>query len=667
MLIVRGRNEADTEAAEEKMTSLPSVKDRIKSLQGQGLQIQLQAPNQMMAAASNAVKSRRPNAPSKSVRPTAFPSSSVTTPLSATFTSPTSPQTNSTSPSVYEPSPTISSDRAEPLSPQSTASHALFPSSSTQPTSSQQQFVSLSSLGPPSPASSAPPSPQSSAPDLQKIVNGIETTSPTFNKSYPSLEDWENTLERGMSSLNIHGHERSPAQWDNQSQNHGQNIVIPPSSFTRSPTSPQQFSPQPSPHPSLSRRFSLLSMDRPASTPPRPLPIPDSPTNDIFPLPDTVTKLSPRDIYALQQKRKQILFIDLRPRDRFESERVRGDVICVEPTFSSSSSATAYASQDLTSERITSSLELSPKSERVLFDNRRNFSMVVVYEAEEPTQLGRNVARALWDMEFRKEWKLKKAPVLMSGGFGRWKSEVGDVGTITAMGGSGSGRLKTRDSVVSLKSSASASGSLNGVDGSGVGATTISREVTGQKLSPTSTANGWATPLQTKLSPSPAVSSSGLPFGPSAPIPPTLPTRRLSPPKELQPPPTHPPPPPPSQGYTSSHPSQSYPSFDSAESGSRLENASASRPLPIPTPSAPTLASSSSASGTSMGITREQFWVPPTSTREREQEDVSRKRNGLVRPPSSSYLQNGPSSSFDQVSLSSHTPPTKMRTTYRIC
>lgn len=76
--------------------------------------------------------------------------------------------------------------------------------------------------------------------------------------------------------------------------------------------------------------------------------------------------------------------------------------------------------------------------------------MVIVYEAEEPTQLGRNLVRALWDMEFRKGWKLKKSSqaVLMSGGFGRWKSEVGDVRTIIAMGmtgsGSGSGRLKAR-------------------------------------------------------------------------------------------------------------------------------------------------------------------------------------------------------------------------------
>lgn len=274
--------------------------------------------------------------------------------------------------------------------------------------------------------------------------------------------------------------------------------------------------------------------------------------------------------------------------------------------------------------------------------------MVVVYEEEEPTQMGRNVARALWDMEFRKEWKLKKAPVLMSGGFRRWRSEVGDVGTSTTIGGSGSGRLKARDSVVSLKSSASGSGSLNGLDGSGsgIGATTISRQVTGQKLSPTTTANGWATPLQPRTSPSPAVSGSGLPSGSSAPIPPSLqPTRRLSPPKGFQPPPTHPPPPPPGgQGYTSSHPSHPYSGYDSPEPGPRLENASTSRPLPIP-------AVSSSASGTNVGITREQFWVPPTSTREREQEDVSRKRNGLVRPPSSSYLQNGPTSSFDDVSI----------------
>lgn len=63
--------------------------------------------------------------------------------------------------------------------------------------------------------------------------------------------------------------------------------------------------------------------------------------------------------------------------------------------------------------------------------------------------------------------------------------------------------------MASLKRSASAGGSLNGLDGSGIGPTTITREVTRQKLSPTSTA------------------------------------LRFLPPKELQPSPTHPPPPPP--------------------------------------------------------------------------------------------------------------------------
>jgi hypothetical protein len=288
--------------------------------------------------------------------------------------------------------------------------------------------------------------------------------------------------------------------------------------------------------------------------------------------------------------------------------------VCVEPTF---------AVHGLTAERIASSLELSPKQERLMFENRRQFSLVVLYEEDESTELSGAVAKALWDMEFRKEVKLKRAPVLMNGGFKRWKEDVGDGGIVGSSSSStAAGNLRTRGSSVSLKSTGS--GSMSGHDGG-----LVSRQVTGQKLSPTSTANGLAIPLAPKTATSsppasaaPAVNGTSLPSEP----------RQLSParserdrhPSSLQPQAV------PSSSFTSPQFQPVYP--DSFQSSIRYEAPTSVRP---PVPQIPAVGPSSLSS---------QFWVPPFSSREEEALRLSKRSS------SSSQLTSAPLSSFDQVS-----------------
>jgi ubiquitin carboxyl-terminal hydrolase 8 len=584
------------------MTPL-SVADRIKSLQANGLAVQTGA----LMASANAAKSRRPsNAPATAVNTTRSSRGSLSSHHGG-LTSPMSPSFASTS------------STREPVSPHSASSQTLFPSppSPTQapPT---PQFVSLSSLGPPSPTSSAPPSPlptPSDLPLLSKLVGAIGSPSPDFERAFPSLEEWEETLENGPGHSS---YETAADQEQSHMPRHDQ--FVPSSSFQRSPVSPQAYQ---SPLPSLARRFSILSIDRPASTPPRPLPVPDSPTNETAAIPESAAPLAPREIYNLQQRRKEVLFLDLRSREKWDVERVKGDVVCVEPTF---------ATHDLTADRLVSLLELSSsRQERAMFENRRQFSLVVIYEDEEPSEVSRAVAKALWDMEFRREVKLKRAPVLMSGGFRRWKDDVGDAGV-----SHGRERLRARTSEISLKSHGTGTGSGSGHEGG-----SVSRQVTGQKISPTSTANGWALPASSKHG-STSPGGSNAPSINGTPLPPPLqPRRKSSPHNDRHPTPSQPQPPPPSQG-----PSPSSYSEQQMDPSIRTEGSSP-RPLPMPQPY-PT-SSPAPMPGSSSNISRDQFWVPPPSSREQDEVGRLSRKPALPRPPSSTHL---PNSSFDHVSLS---------------
>jgi hypothetical protein len=235
----------------------------------------------------------------------------------------------------------------------------------------------------------------------------LNPDSPTYENEMTSslLEQWEKTLEQAPNpSINgISGHERRSAQ-----------VTEPIAQCL--PNGPKRYR---SLTTTVAPRPSTVPIDRPTSAPPQPLPVSDAPTNENQPLTEGVTTRDPRDIYNIQQSPKEVLFLDLRSRERWRVERVTGLVVCVEPTF---------AVHDLTAERITFSLELSPKKERLIFENRHQFPLVVLYEEHGPTELSEAVAKALWDTKVKEEVKLKRAPVLMNGGFKRWKEDVGNDG-----------------------------------------------------------------------------------------------------------------------------------------------------------------------------------------------------------------------------------------------
>lgn len=160
----------------------------------------------------------------------------------------------------------------------------------------------------------------------------------------------------------------------------------------------------------------------------------------------------PRELVELAQKGANILFLDVRTREEFMRERVKGSpVVCIEPSvlgremyvlspfflilsFSGLQliviTVLMTLFRSVNSQTIESSLSIAPRDELMFFNNRDKFDLVVVYD-HDSTSLGSLnsnsplsvLVKAIYEMEFKKI--LKQVPVLMLGGYEAWKRDVG--------------------------------------------------------------------------------------------------------------------------------------------------------------------------------------------------------------------------------------------------
>ncbi|KAK4703945.1 ubiquitin carboxyl-terminal hydrolase 8, partial [Phenoliferia sp. Uapishka_3] len=200
---------------------------------------------------------------------------------------------------------------------------------------------------------------------------------------------------------------------DHRNKIHSTSVVSPspaPSSpsFSLRPLAPQQRAPQPPP----------------SSTKTYTLPF----TSDIL----------PGDLYAYLEMAlgeagngPRVLMIDVRSREEFDSGRIFGEVVCLEPIVV----RPGRSSYDL-----ESSLSLSPPAELEMFSQRHKYDVVVIYDRSStsiptapPHSTASEAQRVLWNLNsaiYEKEFSksLQRQPMLLRGGWEAWEKKVGEKG-----------------------------------------------------------------------------------------------------------------------------------------------------------------------------------------------------------------------------------------------
>ncbi|THH02988.1 hypothetical protein EW145_g6625 [Phellinidium pouzarii] len=300
--------------------------------------------------------------------------------------------------------------------------------------SSVHSFVSLSSLGPPSPSSSTASSPRLSHFTLNE-----------FNQTFPSIDE----LDEGMHAL--------PALPSVPTHNPGTAFRSPlpsPSVIKRFPSIPLDLDPGPrpastpippsmntlqsrpaSPSPAIPMRTPLsptvppkppnlsISMTGSSSstrTPPShssPINTGDSQRSHGMDLPVT-NNIFPKLLHEYMDRANEVkvLLLDIRTRDEFTRAHIRGDaVVCLEPHV--------LLRHGLTCEKLEDALSVAPQRESALFRNRDKFDLVVMYDADSEN-FGASIApmsaavRVIYETAFR--CMLKKPPVILVGGLKAW-------------------------------------------------------------------------------------------------------------------------------------------------------------------------------------------------------------------------------------------------------
>ncbi|KAF9224073.1 cysteine proteinase [Gyrodon lividus] len=301
------------------------------------------------------------------------------------------------------------------VSPPPQLSSFVPPSNSSSATSSPHAVVPPSSLGPPSPTSS-----NSSSPRL------AHTNLAEFAQAFPSIDE--------LNELDI-------SRFPSVPQPNGSNITSHRSSFSRpnSSTFPPlkpfpSLSIDPGPRPSstpitptmnafISRPASPAVTSKPsinslASSPlsPKSSPILEKPT---IPASNTITpELLHEYMYTHNFK---TLVVDIRTREAFEIEHIQADaVVCLEPSVLARPSVTAASLED--------SLNVAPREEWVLFQNRDKFDIVALYDTSSNAYDGTGplsaFVRAVFEQPYRKF--LRNTPMLLVGGLQAWKQQFGD-------------------------------------------------------------------------------------------------------------------------------------------------------------------------------------------------------------------------------------------------
>ncbi|KAI0352107.1 cysteine proteinase [Trametes cingulata] len=322
------------------------------------------------------------------------------------------------------------------FSPSSFHQSLASPTIGTPPAPSPHALVPTSSLGPPSPPSSTSSSPRMSVLSLQD-----------FAQTFPSIDEIEE-----MDALKL------PSEPTGTSSN-GSRSSKPSLADLRANAPPPLVHPKP---------FPVLPMDmgpRPSSTPipptidtfqSRPSSPARGPLSPVVPrkpsglsLNATVQKspviapmtpaaekaelpfktLFPKTLHEWKDRPNfKVLLLDVRTRDEFEREHIRGDaVVCIEPSI--------LTRENVTGQSIEDALAVGPPHEAVLFANRDKFDLVAMYDDAsesmgDPRAPLAVLFRAIYETAFRKI--LKNMPMLLIGGLQAWKRELGDAELIRA-------------------------------------------------------------------------------------------------------------------------------------------------------------------------------------------------------------------------------------------
>ncbi|CAE6457007.1 unnamed protein product [Rhizoctonia solani] len=151
---------------------------------------------------------------------------------------------------------------------------------------------------------------------------------------------------------------------------------------------------------------------------------PDPPKSDKLPKPDLpiTNTITAKTLKGYLATALQILVLDVRPRDEFDSRRIPLDnAICIEPIV--------LGRKGMSAKELQEALILSSKTERTLFEQRNIFDLVVLTDAsstefKDPTTPLNLLFRIIYETEFLKP--LRRSPVFLYGGIKAWGEQVGE-------------------------------------------------------------------------------------------------------------------------------------------------------------------------------------------------------------------------------------------------
>lgn len=287
-----------------------------------------------------------------------------------------------------------------------------------------------------------PPSPLSRPPALKRVPSAptvAEQVSPKTRIASDHVEDAaENrsgsvppSIEASMKSLQLDSNDDG----DRQRRTAGE-ADFDAAHFPSLEQLEQQFSTA-QPVPSVNQKDTNGHIPRPPLLiPPKPAELKKGPK-----LPFT-NEVLPRALWEYLQAMfagsssgsgSRALLLDVRPRHEFESARIIGESVCLEPVI---------LRKGVTSADIESSLSVSPKRELEMFEARHTYDVVIVYDrssqsapnfappstAPEAQRILWNLTNAIYEHEFTKS--LQRQPVLLKGGWQAWEREIGSKGII---------------------------------------------------------------------------------------------------------------------------------------------------------------------------------------------------------------------------------------------
>ncbi|KAF9024644.1 hypothetical protein BDZ89DRAFT_1040986 [Hymenopellis radicata] len=348
-----------------------SIQDRLQSLRANGLQV----------TSKQTKRAPLPPAPA----PVQTPQSSGS---SRRMSAPPSPLKQS----ILEPTPVFppSANGTAAFSLPSVPLVPMVPSRSFASTSSHT-FVPTATLGD-SPLSSPSNSPH--IPQQNLTVLSEDDDYRDAEASYPSIGQFEMAHP-------------SPSP----------NIFPMASSFAARHFDPVERAASVPPAPSYTR----MLPSRPASPTKPSLHRKQSIIQDSTPLPKPKSSASPDDLMAFKKSKSiHTLLIDVRTRADFDKEHIDNQaILCIEPII--------LNRNGLTAEALENALELNPKAELTLFQNRHIFEYVLIYDQNSVTPS--NTMKSLMDAIFVNSVHgktLKHPPMLLVGGLDAWKSKYGD-------------------------------------------------------------------------------------------------------------------------------------------------------------------------------------------------------------------------------------------------